>query len=135
MRFGSPGLSGRLRRNAFTGGSGGFGTDVVVVVIFLSGRGAERRRWGARGPLMTSLSRTNDPVLVNQVQDNSAAVIVSTREEGRNIGGKDRSSRLSGYNRDEVIRRTFLGLGLAASRKHERCRQPFRRSGYAGTRS
>ena len=81
-------------------------------------KGCERRRWGARGPLMTNLSRTNDPVLVNQVQDNSAAVIASTREEGRNIGGKDRSSRLNGYNRDQVIRRTFLVLGLAASRKH-----------------
>ena len=63
-------------------------------------------------------ARTDDAVIANQVRDNCAAVIVSTLEDGRIISANDRSSRLWGYNRDEVIRRTFLGLGLAASRKH-----------------
>jgi PAS domain-containing protein len=57
-------------------------------------------------------------VVANQGRDNCGAVIVNALEDGRIIGANDRSSRLCGYDRDEVIRRTFLGLGLAASRKH-----------------
>jgi hypothetical protein len=118
MRARSSGLSGRARRSAITDGAGAFGTDVVVVAIFLSGRSTERRCWCAGGALTTNLSRNDDAVVANQVRDDCAVVIVSALEDWRIIGANDRSSRLCGYDRDEVIRWTFPGLGLAASRKH-----------------
>jgi PAS domain S-box-containing protein len=69
---------------------------------------------------MMNLLHTDDTVCAKLVQDTPLAIVVSTREDGQILDVNDRFLSLTGYNRDEVIGQSTLGLGLWASPKqHE----------------